>query len=409
MPGERSTRSTLGDGETDVNEGAASDHPDIGIVGGGICGLTTAIALERRGISPTVYEAASTYEPVGAGILLQTNAMLVYDRLGLAERIRDAGISLTMSGLRSLSGDFMTRFELAEVERDEFGYGFVSIHRADLQRILLQELDTDVLTGKDCVEVDGTEPPTVHFDDGTRVSPDVLIGADGIHSTVRDTVAPGVGPRDFDGIVYRAVVDVDLPGPYQTQGFEVWGPGTATGGAPIDEDRFYWFATAPDPVHDSRAAPEERLAALRTYLSGYPEPIPRILGAIKPADVFVTDLEDLPPLESWSRGRVVLAGDSAHAMLPFAGQGAAQAIEDGLALAEAIVSNDGHKEAFDVYERQRRTRADTVRRESYRLSQLGMIQSGLGSRLRNSLIEAVPDSLMRRRRRRRAAGTTLPG
>jgi len=381
---------------------------DTAIVGGGICGLTTALALEQRGISPTVYEAASEYRPVGAGIMLQTNAMLVFDHLGIADRIREAGVPLQNGGLRSSDGEFMTRFDFDGVDRTEFGYGSVAIHRADLQRVLLDELDTDVQTGMDCADVVDTDPAEVHFEDGTTIQPDVLVGADGIHSTVREVVAPRVQPRPLGAVAYRALVTLELPERYRTQGFEVWGTGTYTGGAPVDSDRFYWFATAPEPITDGRTAPDTRAASLRDSLDGYPEPLPSILAGLDPGDLIVSELADLPALESWSNGRVVLAGDAAHAMLPFAGQGAAQAIEDGLLLADAIASNDGHEAAFEAYERERRPRANRVRSESHRLGRLGTMQSGLGCRIRNWALGAVPDAVIRQLRRRQVADTSLP-
>ncbi|MFB9806087.1 FAD-dependent oxidoreductase [Haladaptatus pallidirubidus] len=117
-----------------------TEIPDVAIVGGGICGLTTTLALERRGWTPTVYETASEYRPIGAGILLQTNALLVLDRLGIADRVREAGVPLEESLIRSANGRVLTRFDLNRVERADYGYGFVAIHRAELQRILLDEL-----------------------------------------------------------------------------------------------------------------------------------------------------------------------------------------------------------------------------------------------------------------------------
>ena len=381
---------------------------DIAIVGGGVCGLTTAVALEQRGLSPTVYEAASEYRPVGAGILLQTNAMLVFDRLRIADAIRDAGRRLDGGGLRSLDGSFMTRFDLNDLERREFGYGFVAIHRADLQRVLLEELHTTVRTGMECVDVVGTDPPVVHFDDGTTISPDILVGADGVHSTVRDAVAPGVEPRSHDGVAYRTLVALDLPKPYRTQGFEIWGDGTYTGGAPVDTNRFYWFATAPEPLTADHATPDAVASALRDYLADYPEPIPEFLDSLEPDSLILTALEDLPSLDSWSRNRLVLAGDAAHAMLPFAGQGAAQAIEDGLLLADAIATHEDHDRAFAAYESERKPRADRVRGESRRLGRFGTMQSTLGCRLRNAVFDTVPDAVFRHVRRRNAAGTSLP-
>ncbi|MFC4552734.1 MULTISPECIES: FAD-dependent oxidoreductase [Halorussus] len=384
------------------------EYPDVAIVGGGICGLTAALALERRGWTPTVYEAASEYRPVGAGILLQTNALLVLDRLGVAERVRDAGVSLADTEIRSPSGRVLQRFGLDAVERREFGYGFVAIHRAALQRILLDELDAEVRTGMNCIAVTDTETPTVRFADGTTVGPDVLVGADGIGSAVREAVSPSVGPQPFDGVVYRAVAGVELAEEHRASGFEVWGDGTYAGGAPVDGDRFYLFATAPEPLAVDGTDARATVAALRNRLDEFPDPVPAVVESLEPGDVFATGLADVPPLDRWHRDAVVLAGDAAHAMLPFAGQGAAQGVEDALALAHALDAHEERSAAFRAYETERKPRADRIRSESRRLGELGTMRSTLGCRVRNAAAGLLPAALLRRSRRRRAAGTSLP-
>ncbi|NEU58804.1 NAD(P)-binding protein [Halorussus sp. MSC15.2] len=383
------------------------ESPDIAVVGGGICGLTTALALERRGFEPAVFEAASEYRPVGAGILLQTNALLVFDRLGIADRLRDAGVPLDGSAICAPSGNVLKRFDL-RFERERFGHGFVSIHRADLLRILLDELDAEVRTGKRCTEVTDPERPIVRFADGTRVRPDVLVGADGIDSAVREFVAPDVEPRSMEGIVYRAIAEAELPERYRTRGVEVWGEGTYTGGAPLGPDRFYWFGTAPERLESDPSDPREPAATLRERFGEFPDPVPGVVGSLDPDAIFVTDLDDVPELERWHRGSVVLAGDAAHAMLPFGGQGAAQGVEDALALAHAIDTHGELSSAFRAYETDRKPRADRIRDESHRLGTVGTIESALGTRARNVAVGLLPDALFRRFRQRRASQTTLP-
>ncbi|WP_227378894.1 FAD-dependent oxidoreductase [Haladaptatus halobius] len=382
--------------------------PDVAIVGGGICGLTTALALERRDGTPTVYEAASEYRPIGAGLLLQTNALLVLDRLGIADRVLTEGVPLRDTVIRSSGGRVLKRFDLNRVERNRFGYGFVAIHRAELQQILIDELNAEVETGMVCEAVLDTDPPTVRFADGTHVHPDVLVGADGINSAVRDAIAPDTELRTLESVVYRAVATVDVPEQHRARGVEVWGDGTYTGGAPIGDDRFYWFATAPETFAGDSTDSREVLSALRERYDTFPEPIPSVVESLDADDVFVTGLEDVPPLDRWHRGSVVIAGDAAHGMLPFAGQGAAQAIEDALTLAHAIDTSDDPSAAFERFEAERKPRADRIRSESRRLGTLGTMQSSVGSQARNIAVKLLPDAFFRRSRRRRASRTSLP-
>ena len=376
--------------------------PDVAVVGGGICGLTTALALQRRGVEATVYEAASDYRPVGAGILLQTNALLALERLGIADRVADRGVPLSEVRLLSPSGRVLKRADVDRVERAQFGRGYVAIHRASLQELLLDELDAAPLTGKECVAVDGTKQPTVRFADDTAVQPDVLVGADGIRSVVREGVAPGTELASLDAVVYRAVVPVALPAARRAGGVEVWGTGTYTGGAPVADDAFYWFATAPNSVDG------DPVATFRERLADHPEPIPTVLDSLEGDDVFATGLSAVPSLPRWHRDSVALAGDAAHGMLPFAGQGAAQGIEDALVLAAAIYGATDPADAFASYEAERKPRADRIRAEARRLGLLSTVDSRVGVAARNGALSLLPAAIYRRMRRRRAAGTSLP-
>jgi 2-polyprenyl-6-methoxyphenol hydroxylase-like FAD-dependent oxidoreductase len=137
----------------------------------------------------------------------------------------------------------------------------------------------------------------VQFEDGTQIQPDIVIGADGIHSAVRDAVVPNVELQTLGNVVYRALVTIDLPEQHQKQGVEVWGDGNYTGGAQIDPDRFYWFGTAPDYLAGETADPEQRTSALQDHFGEFPEPVPSLLDSLEAEDVIVTTLEEVPPLE----------------------------------------------------------------------------------------------------------------
>ena len=378
---------------------------EIAIIGGGICGLTTAIALERRGFEPTVYESTERYRPVGAGILLQTNALSVLSKLGLADAVAERGATASAVPFRSPEGSSLMEFDL-DYERDRFGHGFVAIHRAALQELLLDELETMVRTGMECVGVD--EPrstPSIQFADGSTVEVDAAVGADGIGSTVRRELRPNATVRQFDCVAYRGVTSaVDRP---EAAGFEVWGEGRFVGCSPLGDGRVYWYATATKPLApDGTAA--ERKQALSARVAEYPEPVPAAVASTPADEVIVTPLADLAPLDGWSTGAVTLAGDAAHGMLPFVGQGAAQGIEDAAVLAAALDDHDDPATGFEAYERCRKPRAEQFVAASRRLGRLATIDSAVGWRLRNLAARLIPLRLSRRLRATQAAPSRYP-
>lgn len=376
------------------------DSCDISIAGGGICGLTTAIALEQRGFEPTVYEATESYRPVGAGILLQTNALSVLAALGLAETVRDHGAEISEVPFRSPDGSRLFRFDLS-FERERFGHGFVAIHRATLQELLLAELDSTVRMGKDCVDLTTPATPTLRFDDGSAVSSDIVIGADGIGSTVRGEIQPEATVRPADCVAYRGVTPPVETFGHAAPGFEVWGEKHFVGCSPLGDGRVYWYATATDRLFADQSD-TERKQALSHRFEDYPDPIPRLIASTPADEILLTPLADLAPLSSWSKEAVTLAGDAAHGMLPFAGQGAAQAIEDAAVLAAALDANETPNEAVAAYEQCRKPRAEQLVAASRRIGRLATIRSEVGCRFRNLVVRMLPSRLSRRLRTEQA-------
>lgn len=372
---------------------------DPTIVGGGIGGLTAAIALRRRGFDPVVYERATELRPVGAGVLLGTNAVQAYDRIGLAARIREAGSPKRAIRILAPDGAAVSTLDVAALEA-EFGHPFVAIHRGDLQRLLLDQLPEGVVrTGVECVGVTpaGTEA-SVGFTDGSAVAADVVVGADGIGSAVRGSLFPGESVRQSGIVCYRGVAPVSLPASLRETGLEVWGEGHFVGVEALGGERTYWYVTATRPLADPDD-PESLARSLAATTADYPAPFPDVVEATPGAGVLVDELADVGPLPTWSRGAAVLLGDAAHAPLPFLGQGAGQAVEDALALARALDGHDGAPEAFDAYERARKEKADRVVKASRRLGRLAALDGRVACGVRNAAARWLPDSLARRQQR----------
>jgi len=373
---------------------------DLHVVGGGIGGLTAAIALRQRGFDPVVSERATELRPVGAGILLGTNALQAYDRLGLAGEIRAAGSEKSTIRLVDADGASLTSLDVGALEA-EFGHPFVAVHRGDLQRVLLDRLpDSVVRTGAECVDVTGrSDDPRVAFADGTATTADLVVGADGIGSAVRDALFPEASVRPTGIVCYRGVATLDLPRSRRRTGLEVWGSGRVAGVEALSDDRVYWYLTATRPIADPDD-PDALADALADALGSAPDPLPRVVPATPIAEILVNDLADVAPLPTWSRGPVALLGDAAHAPLPFLGQGAGQAIEDALAIARTLDERGGVPAALEAYEASRKEKADRVVTASRRMGRLASLDGSIACRLRNAAMRAVPDRVTRRQQRR---------
>jgi len=360
------------------------------IVGGGIGGLTAALALRQRGFQPAVFEAAPELRPVGKGIWVPTNAMQVLDRLGLNATVAQAGWSLERIQLRSATDGLLQEVDLKPVVQ-RFGHSTVTIHRATLVQLLADALPPDTVhLGKRCagVAADATGV-TVRFEDGSHERGDLLIGADGIHSVVRDKLFPPVTLRYSGQTCYRGIADMELPAGLERTCWEVWGGALRVGFSPIGPRECYWFA----PMIAPTGSPEPA-AALSTWLAdqyaAFPAPVPEMLRLTPAAEIVRTDLYDFTPRVPWSSGRVVLLGDAAHAMTPNLGQGGAQAIEDAFVLAEQLARQPDWSRAFQEYERARWPKVRYIVKTAWRFGRIAHLRNPILQKLRNWFLKGTP-------------------
>lgn len=369
------------------------------IVGGGIGGLALALALWRRGIEAPVYEAAPELRAVGAGISLQPNALQVLDRLGVAERVVAEGGDLARAELRDARAGVLLAADMREDAR-RFGWGTLAIHRGRLQQALLASLPAgSVHLGRECREVlpeDGGGGARVRFADGGEVEADVVVGADGAHSRMREVVAPGARLRYSGQSSYRAVLPFALPPGLERVAWEVWGPGCRFGFSGIGHGEVYWYATLDAPAGGRDASAAKARRRLDAMAMPFPAPVPELIAATDAERVIRTDMYDLPPLPAWHRGRVVLLGDAAHATTPNLGQGGAQAIEDAYVLAEQLAACPRPEDAFAAYRRIREPKARMVVERSRRLGRLVHLRGPLARGLRNAAMRLTPAGFARR-------------
>ncbi|HEY7619420.1 MAG TPA: FAD-dependent monooxygenase [Solirubrobacteraceae bacterium] len=340
--------------------------PSVAVVGGGIGGLTAALALLRAGCDVHVYEQASTLGEVGAGIQVSPNASRVLHRLGLAEELAAAGVRpLAWHQRRWDDGRTLLRAPLGDRVEEVFGFPHYQVHRADLLSMLAGALPAErVHLGHRLADlVDGGAAVELRFADDARATFDVVVGADGIHSTTRGLLFGPQHPRFTGCVAYRGLVpaerlrDLDLEVTAQ-----VWmGPGRHFVHYFVSGGRFVNFVAVIERDSWTRESWTDRgkVADALAGFAGWHEQVRAILGAVD--ETFIWALFDRSPLETWSAGRVTLLGDACHAMLPFMAQGAAQAIEDGATLAACLADSPGDvDEALRRYERLRIPRASRI-------------------------------------------------
>ena len=364
------------------------------IIGGGIGGLSTAIALKQRAIDYQIFEAAPELKPVGAGIWMAPNALQVLDRLGLAEAVKARGWRLQEARITDQKGRLLSAIDGSGVEA-RYGHGLCAIHRGRLQQVLLDALDKDrIQTGKRLRSILQT-PETVQaiFEDGSTATGDVLIGADGIHSPSRRSLFGDIPLRYSGQTCWRGVARLKLPDALSAQGHEMWGQraGLRIGFSHIHPEEVYWYVSLATPPANQNLSNDKSL--LEALVAEFPETARQVIAAADAASIIRTDLFDLKPIPAWYEGRVVLLGDAAHATTPNLGQGGSQAIEDAWVLADALARFARPADAFGHYQQVRMPKAQRIVQTSYQIGRLSNLGGRWATGLRNTLLRLTPRSV----------------
>jgi 2-polyprenyl-6-methoxyphenol hydroxylase-like FAD-dependent oxidoreductase len=361
------------------------------VIGAGIAGLATAVALQRRGHDVTVIEER-TDTSSGAGISIWPNALAALDEIGVGDAVRDAGGRVTAGALRWRDGSWL-RHPAHERLVKALGEPLVVLRRSALTKVLAGAVaEGTVRHGLSAREFVATaDGVRVRLSDSSTLQAHAIIGADGTRSVVARHLNGALTDRYAGYTAWRGVADYSLDP--EVAG-EVMGPCIEFGHVPLGPDCTYWFATERAP--EGRVTPQGELAYLKERFAAWADPIPPLLAATDPQDVLHNDLYDRDQARHWSRGPVLVVGDAAHPMRPHLGQGGCQGIEDAAILARFVDAQDDVATAFARFAAFRRPRVRAIVRESAMVGRIVNLRPAFLSALATRASVLAPEALLTR-------------
>ncbi|RAP28305.1 hypothetical protein DID76_04620 [Candidatus Marinamargulisbacteria bacterium SCGC AG-414-C22] len=341
------------------------------------------MALRKLGFKPDIYEKTSSIQPVGYGISLLFNAVEALSRLGLKDELYKKGIPITAFNFFSNKGTSLTHSDLSVFE-EKYNVQALGIKRSDLHHILINNLPKESIYLNHELEgiIEGDESADLIFKGNKTIKADVVVGADGIHSNVRNHIFGKNNLRDSGQLCWRGIA----PFPKNNiQSFESWGTGKRFGALQIAEREVYWYASINQKqLKNNNKCKKDLLIKL---FSGWHSPIQEIINNTNSAAILETKIVDAKPTTKWHQGNTVLLGDSIHPTTPNLGQGAGMAIESAYILADCFIKKNNLKSAFIKYEKERQQRTAWITNQSWQFGKISQLENSFICTLRNSLVK----------------------
>lgn len=362
---------------------------EIAIIGGGITGLTTALAFHKLGIQSTVYEQAEQLNEIGAGVWLQPNAMHILQWLGLKDEIVRAGCVLDKMEITYPNLQPVRKIN-ADVVSDRYGHQTVAIHRGKLQRILFEAFEK---VGK--VELgmayqshaDQNQRSVIQFNQKI-VEADLVIGADGIGSKVRTSIGLPSVFRNTNQICCRGIANYELPLQLKKSGKEAWGKKIRFGFSEVAPGQVFFFV-----VMNQEVCPKDiNVKTVAQQFKGFDPLVPDLIRTTK--HLHIAELSDLKRLETWHKNNTCLVGDAAHATTPNMGQGACQGIEDAYYISHILAHHKTPQHAFASFEQKRRKKVDYVVNNSWKFGR--MAHTPFSQSLLRTILKMTPERVMKK-------------
>lgn len=364
------------------------------IIGAGIGGLTTAIALAQKGIQVQIYERASEIKEVGAGVWIAPNGMQIFDKLGISQEVAAAGTKLKRISVVDLNYNPISVINGAEIEA-KYQFGTIAIHRAILQQILTSKMHPEQLhLNKEFKRYEQNDTTVmVYFEDGSTAEADFLICADGLKSKARNQMLGPQRLRDSGQTCWRFTTAYDLSKEEQENMYEVWAnaKGLRVGYSKIDDKRVYVYITN-NKKYAANQFDQSTKDNLLKICKPFSNTVINLIEAVDENEIIQTDLFDFKPIRKWTDGRVTLIGDAVHATTPNLGQGACQAIEDAWVLADELSSEKKIESCLVNFQERRIEKATFITNTSWLFSQMTNT-SGVMKTIVKMVLRATPESV----------------
>jgi len=355
----------------------------IAIIGGGIAGLTFARCLTTKAYDIHIFEKKEHFGEIGAAISVFPNALCVMDELELLQEIIESSGQFKTVYLKTSEGTILSKSE------PKSDYPIVCIHRADLHRILLNNIDAKLNTNHVLKNLSHLENGQIalQFETGENRVFDAVIGADGIHSAVRKHIINDGEPIFRGYNIWRGVVKTNFEIGY---GSETYGKGQRVGIVPIKDGVYGWWATCNEKYMQDDS-PEGTKEKLNRLFGNWHYPIADMINNTE--NILKNSLADRKPHKGWTKGNATLLGDAAHPTTPNLGQGGCMAVEGAYILAKSIQKYGLTNKAFERYEELQFTRSENIVNESLKLGKMGQLTNPILIRLRNFAFKAMPSSV----------------
>lgn len=355
----------------------------ISIIGGGIGGLTLGNFLKQQNIDFKIYESASEIKPVGVGIAMAGNAMQIFDKLGLKEKIENAGTKMHALIITDKKLKTISKTDVLKLEH-KYNVCNIAIDRANLQKILSENITENIILNKRLETIEKKENYHLTFLDKTKIESEIVFGADGVKSLVRNQILKSGEIRNANQKCWRGILKTEIPEKYSHNAYEMWGKGKRFGFVKIRENTLYWYALVNEKYYS------DNIDLLNEFKDFHPD-ILEMISKTSKENIILNDIIDLKPMSHWSAENLCLIGDSAHATTPNMGQGGCQAVEDAYVIGKLLETEKDWNKLFSQFEKIRKDKVHHIVKTSFKIGKIAQWENF--TRIRDFIFRNIPESV----------------